>query len=293
MEDKNEKPTSARIQCEKPIYKKFNKKGKSMDNETIIDLNFEGQRLLFENSKRFDYERFTIMYLDEYNDDYLNIAINLKAKNIDEFKRDFSSIKKIMNSINRKASLVIHNTELISKIKCNEFGLEISDDSVWLMIKNLKNVPRYKSDILVNVSKITSNEIEYYPDKVKKGFLKSNENDPYDGLSKSVVDAIKRSCYIKSPFTTEHYVARHNNNIIGTITIMYEKEIAYIYNVTTDINYRNKGVCKELMSYVLSRLNELGIDQAVLQTEKGFYPERIYKNLGFKELFRAIKYTEK
>lgn len=267
--------------------------GGKMDNKTIMDLNFEGQRLLFNKSKRFDYEKFTIMYLEEYDDDYLNIAINLKAKNIEEFRKDFRLIKKTMNSINRKASLIINNSDLINTIHCNEFGLRISDDSVWLIINNLKDVPIYKSDILVNVSKITATEIQCYPNIVNKGFLKNNENDPYDGLTISIIDAIGRSCHTNGLFITEHYVARYNNNIIGTITIMYAKEIAYIYNVTTDINYRKKGICKELMSHVLLRLNKLGIDQAVLQTEKGFYPEKIYKNLGFKELFRAVKYTEK
>ena len=77
------------------------------------------------------------------------------------------------------------------------------------------------------------------------------------------------------------------------MTIMYEKEIAYIYNVTTDINYRKMGICKKLMSYIFKRLTNLEIDVVVLQTEVGFYPEKIYKSMGFKELFKGVKYTEK
>lgn len=73
---------------------------------------------------------------------------------------------------------------------------------------------------------------------------------------------------------------------------MYEKEIAYIYNVTTNVDYRKKGICKQLMLYVFKRLVEIGIDEVVLQTERGFYPEKIYKSMGFREIFRGIKYTE-
>lgn len=47
---------------------------------------------------------------------------------------------------------------------------------------------------------------------------------------------------------------------------MYEKEIAYIYKVTTDINYRKMGICKKLMSHIFKRLTEVGIDVVVLQT---------------------------
>lgn len=71
---------------------------------------------------------------------------------------------------------------------------------------------------------------------------------------------------------------------------MYEKEIAYIYNVTTYINYRKMGICKKLMLHIFKRLIEVGIDVAVLQTEVGFYPEKIYKRMGFKELIKGVKY---
>ena len=60
--------------------------------EKIQDFNYEGQRLLFEKSKRFDYDRFTILFLEEFDDDYLNLAINIKAKNEKEFNEDFIKI---------------------------------------------------------------------------------------------------------------------------------------------------------------------------------------------------------
>lgn len=260
--------------------------------EKIQDFNYEGQRLLFEKSKRFDYDRFTIMFIEDFDDDYLNLAINLKAKNSKEFDEDFIKIKEIMNQNKRKASVFINNDVLLDTVDFSSKGLEISDDSVWLMIDNLKNVINYKSDININIFKIRKQEEQDYPYIVNDGFTKNSEEDPYDGLSKSVIEAIKRSCYMNDKFTTEHYIARYNDKIVGTITIMYEKEIAYIYNVTTNINYRKKGICKELMSYVLRRLAEIGINEAVLQTEAGFYPEKIYKKMGFKEIFRGVKYTE-
>lgn len=46
------------------------------------------------------------------------------------------------------------------------------------------------------------------------------------------------------------------------------------------------------MSHIFNRLIEIGIDEVVLQTEVGFYPEKIYKSMGFKELFKGVKYTE-
>ena len=263
------------------------------DLEKIIDYNYEGQRLLFKNSKRIEDNRFTIMYLDEFDDDYLNLAINLKSKNVKEFEKDFSKIKEIMNRKNRKASVIINNENLLNKVDFKSKNLEISDDSVWLMIKDFKNFPKYKSNIPISISKISKQEERDYPYIVNNGFAKKSNQDPYDGLSESIIEAIKNSCYINGQFFTEHYVAKFNNQIVGTITIMYEKELAYIYNVTTKIDYKKMGICKELMSHTLNRLTKIGIDKAVLQTEKGFYPETIYKSIGFKEILRAVKYTEK
>ena len=264
-----------------------------IDLEKIQDFNYEGQRLLFKNSKRLDYDRFTILLLEEFDDDYLNLAINLKAKNAKEFDEDFAKIKQIMNQNKRKVSVWIHNSQLLQTVNFKEKGLEISDNSVWLMKENLKDFEKFKSEIPIHISKVNKEEEKDYPYIVNQGFAKNNEQDPYDGLSESVMEAIKRSFFVDSKFTTEHYIAKYHEQIVGTMTIMYEKEIAYIYNVTTNTEYRKKGICKQLMSHIGKRLIQLGIDKVVLQTEAGFYPEKIYKNMGFKEILRGIQYTEK
>lgn len=263
-----------------------------MDNlEKIEDFNYEGQRLLFEKSKRLKYDRFTILLIDEFDDDYLNLAINIKSKNKKEFDEDFTKIKEIMNKYGRKASVLISNEVLLNTVDFKSKGLKISDNSIWLM-KNIENNNVYTSDIPIEISRISKEEEKEYHSIVEKGFMRNSIDDPYDGLSLSVIDAIRRSYYIKSKFITEHYMAKYNNETVGTITIMYEKELAYIYNVTTNINYRNMGICKSLMFHIFKRLKELGIDNVVLQTEPGSYPEKIYKGMGFKEIFKAIKYTE-
>ena len=102
--------------------------------EKIEDFNYEGQRLLFEKSERFDYDRFTILFLEEFDDDYLNLAINIKAKSEKEFNEDFKKIKEIMNNKKRKASIFINNNDLLNTIDFKSKGLKISDNSVWLSI---------------------------------------------------------------------------------------------------------------------------------------------------------------
>lgn len=197
-----------------------------------------------------------------------------------------------MNDKKRKVSIFINNNDLLNTIDFKSKGLEVSDNSVWLIKDKLSEFIITESSIPVNILRINKEEEKYYSKIVERGFLANSKDDPYDGLSESVIEAINRSCYINNIFITEHYVAKYQEKIVGTITIMYEKEFAYIYNVTTDVNYRKMGICKKLMSHIFKRLTEIGIDVVVLQTEVGFYPEKIYKSMGFKELFKGVKYTE-
>lgn len=37
------------------------------------------------------------------------------------------------------------------------------------------------------------------------------------------------------------------------------------------------------MSYIINDLRRIGINQVCLQTERGFYTEQVYKNMGFEE----------
>lgn len=199
-----------------------------------------------------------------------------------------------MNQNNRKASIFMHDQFLLNNVDFNSLDLQKSDENVWLILDNYNGLKNEKSNIKIKIEKVISeNELKEYPYIVNEGFKRSNESDPYDGLTDSVIDAIRRRCYINGKFITEHYIAKYNNEIVGTITIMYEKNIAFIYNVTANVKFRRKGVCSQLMNHVVQILNNIGIEKIILQTAPGYYPEKIYKNMGFKELFYGVKYTEK
>ena len=53
-----------------------------------------------------------------------------------------------------------------------------------------------------------------------------------------------------------------------------------------------KGVCKQTISEIINDLRELGIEIACALTEKGFYTEQVYKNMGFKEVLLGRAYIE-
>lgn len=73
---------------------------------------------------------------------------------------------------------------------------------------------------------------------------------------------------------------------------MHKGNKAIIYNVTTNRKYQRKGVCKQIMSDIIKDLIKLNINEVCVQTEKGFYTEQVYKNMGFKERLLGKAYIE-
>lgn len=47
-----------------------------------------------------------------------------------------------------------------------------------------------------------------------------------------------------------------------------------------------------MMSYIINDLKNKGIKEVCLQTEKGFYTEKVYKNMRFKEKMLGKTYVE-
>lgn len=47
-----------------------------------------------------------------------------------------------------------------------------------------------------------------------------------------------------------------------------------------------------MMSYIINDLKNKGIKEVCLQTEKGFYTEKVYKSMGFKEKMLGKAYVE-
>ena len=82
-----------------------------------------------------------------------------------------------------------------------------------------------------------------------------------------------------------------SDKTVGTATVVNNKSKALIYNITTLKEYKRKGVCKQIMSNMINELNNLNIKEVWLQTEKGYYPEEVYRKIGFKEKFLGKAYA--
>ena len=66
-----------------------------------------------------------------------------------------------------------------------------------------------------------------------------------------------------------------------------------IYSLAIKKEYRSKGIGKEVLKQQLQMCKSKNIDIAYLQTELGFYPNKMYKKFGFEDLCVVYYYLRK
>lgn len=123
-----------------------------------------------------------------------------------------------------------------------------------------------------------------------EGFSGDNPEDPYGELSDGYRVALRRSFECDSDYKIIHYLGIYEDEAISTATAVCKEDKAIIYNVTTKKKYQKQGVCKQTMSDVINDLKNIGIKTVCVQTEEGYYTERAYKSMGFKEIMKEMAY---
>lgn len=248
--------------------------------DKLLDIHMNNQIYV----KKITKDDYDICYSNEIDDEYFNYAL-LKETNTDLSKITKNVINDL-KKLNRKP--VIYSMSPINNKSLNKIYTD-----AWLALDNLSNFPQYKSDLDISIFKVTEEDKYDFVDAVLKGFSDSDEEDPYSQLSGGYRIAMLKCFDNKNEYKGIGYMAKYNNEIIGTTTVLYKEEYAIMYNVTTKRKYKKHGVFKELLKAVVDDLNDIGIKVLSCQTEKGYYPETIYKKLGFKEIMIGEAYEIK
>lgn len=100
------------------------------------------------------------------------------------------------------------------------------------------------------------------------GFSSDNPEDPYESLSDGYRIALEKSFNkTDSEYQVIHYLGEKEQEVISTATVVYKKDKAIIYNVTTNKKYKKQGACKQMMSDIIKDLIKLNINEICVQTE--------------------------
>lgn len=252
----------------------------------FIDIHINGQLELYA-SKIIDKDNYNILLSDLIDDQYWNFAY-LKSVDID-LNKVWQDIKYKMKKYNRQPVLYITSSNSNLEEKLKELNLNVLYTDVWMINDDLDNFEDYKSKIDFKVNRVDENLKSKFIQAVMDGFSGDNPEDPYESLSEGYKIALEQ-CKSDGIYKVNNYIGLYNDKAISTATVIYKDDKAIIYNVTTNRNYQKQGVCKQTMSEVIKNLRNIGITTVCLQTEKGFYTEQVYKNMGFKEIMLGKAY---
>lgn len=259
----------------------------------IIDIHLYGQLYLYLSDviKKSEYD---IYYSNNIDDEYWNFAY-LKSNKL-SLKETFEDIKSDMQKLNRTPLIYIMSNIIDLKIKdaIKNINLEVLYTDVWMTLDNLEQFGLYKSKIDFKTYKVDKSLKNQFIEAVMNGFAGDNPEDPYESLSEGYKIALNESFdKNNSEYKVIHYLGKKDQESISTATVIYKKQKAIIYNITTNKLYQRNGVCKQMMSDIIQDLIKLNINEICIQTEQGFYTEQVYKNMGFKERLIGKAYIEK
>ncbi len=261
--------------------------------EEIINIHLQGQLYLYVSNilKKQDYD---IYHSEIIDDEYWNFAY-LKNNKV-SIKQIFENIKTDMSKLNRNPEIYITSNILDNKLQeqIENSNLQLLYTDVWMTIDNLERFQKHKSKIDFTLYKVDEKLKDQFIQAVMDGFPGDNPEDPYGNLSNGYKVALEKSFNKNnSEYKIIHYLGKKEKESVSTSTVIYKKDKAIIYNVTTNKHYQKNGICKQMMSEIIQDLIKLKIKEVCVQTEKGFYTEQVYKNMGFNEKLLGKAYIEK
>lgn len=235
-----------------------------------------------------------LVYSSTIEDSYWNFLTGINANSKEEFNKVWQDNRKHMIERNRTPALYITpSSNMINKYKdiLPEY-LSIESHEVWMVMEDFSNIDSIK-DSNIDLRIDNNPTLNIFADVFMKAYGESSDEDPYGKMPECYREAIINSKNSVTKYKRYYYVAYYNDNPIATALTIEKDRIALIGFVGTIPEYRNKGVCKQLMKQVLIDLRKRKIKTAYLQTEEGYIPEKLYSNIGFKKIGNAVIAVEK
>ena len=251
--------------------------------EEMIDLHLKGNLNLF-FSDMIKSENYDIYYSDLIEDEYWNYAY---LKSGDDLEGTIKEVTSKMKQINRKPAIYITSNIMNEKLEqeIKNMNLELLYIDCWMFLDNLEKFEKYENTLDFSICVVDKVLYKTFAKIVMDGFSGDDPDDPYNNLPEGYRKSIERSFERKNDGQIQiiSYMGMKNNEPICTATVIHNHNKAAIYNITTVKKYQKKGICKQMMFFLINELNKLNIKEICLQTEKGYYTEEIYRKIGFEE----------
>jgi len=242
-------------------------------------------------------DNYQIVYNTNIKDVYSNFISNFDVNDKEQFDNIIDNTCIEFKNIGRKTALyLIPHMKNLYKNRENFFdndNFELVSTEVWQLYTDFDKLDNIKTHCKFDVALEATTDMKSYADMLMKGYQSGDALDPYgdldDGYRQSYINYKK----IHNDIGIEFYFIKVNNEIIGTVESVYNVELYGIYGLALKKEYRGKGIGKEVLKKQLEMCRNKNIKVAYLQTEQDFYPAKMYRKLGFKDLCEVYYYLKK
>lgn len=254
--------------------------------------------------KGFEGLDFNVVYKDNYDityskhieDSYSNFISNFDVNNQEDFNAIIRNADNIFNNQNRTTTVYLipymkelynHKEKYFDK---NKF--ELISTEVWQTYTDFDKLNQIQTNCKFDVILEATTDMKKYADIVMQGYQSGDADDPYgnldDGYRQSYINYKK----IHKDIKTEFYFVKVNGEIVGTTQSVYNNELYGIYSLALKKDFRGQGIGKEILKHQLEKCKNSNIKIAYLQTEQNFYPSKMYRKFGFKDLCEVYYYKK-
>lgn len=163
---------------------------------------------------------------------------------------------------------------------------------VWQVFENFNNIDNIDSKCNLNVKLEKTTNMKMLADITEKAFNTGNPVDPYAKLDSGYRKIYENYKGTSPRYNRDFYFIKADEKIVGVTMGVYDDRIYGIYGLAILKEYRGKGIGTECLKQQLKICNKKNKKMAFLQTEEGYYPAKLYRKIGFKDICTAYYYIK-
>jgi ribosomal protein S18 acetylase RimI-like enzyme len=224
-----------------------------------------------------------------------NYVIDVKDKeNFIEIENDVEQEMKKINAepcyiITPLSDLYLKRDKVFKKDKYEEINKE-----VWQVFENFNNLEDIESNCKMKIKLEKSTDMIKLAQITLDAFNTGDSEDPYESLDEGYLKMYENYKGTNgTKYNRDFYFIKANEKIVGVTTAVYDDRIYGIYGIAILKEFRGKGIGTECLKQQLMICKKKNRKMAFLQTEEGYYPAKLYRKIGFKDVCTAYYYVKK
>jgi ribosomal protein S18 acetylase RimI-like enzyme len=220
------------------------------------------------------------VFSDIIEDFYWNYACLVDTEKPDSF---ISEVESFFTSKDRSPAVYVTPASkpegLEESLVENNFECEAKD--AWMFFRSEKP----NLDSRLDFVKVDSKEqVSSFVELFGVAYGGADDEEAYGDVPEYYVSAVKKA--VEQDIGRENvvnYIGHINSEPVAIGSLAVEEGLGYIYNIGVHPEHRSEGFGSDMTELLISKAEEKGADEVMLQTEEGSVNEEFFQDLGFEK----------